>query len=378
MRKILFNTVRKTKNNIEHLEHLFSNYELIRSKFYSEACLELLKPRFGEAELFLTHSATGGLELIALLLDIQPGDEIILPSFTFVSSVNAFASKGAIPVFVDIDAENLNLDLNRLEELISPKTKAILAVHYGGHSCDMNRLKAICQTHKLFLIEDAAMAFGNSFEGKALGSIGDFGVISFDITKQISAIQGGLLLVNNPSFKKRADCIYHIGTNRSEFIDGSVPYYEWVDHGSKFQLNELNATVLLEQLKVADEILKIRKELSKIYYRNLYPLSEAGHIQLMPKSLLADNVHEFYILIQEFNQRKQLVEYLQENGIEAFFHYIPLHNSTQGKRISRHRSLKNTEEIADSLLRLPLHSELTEEEVLYTCSHILNFFSNGK
>jgi dTDP-4-amino-4,6-dideoxygalactose transaminase len=269
MMKVLFNNIGKTTNYIQNIELLYSDYNLFRKKHFSNLNLEILQKIYPSSKLFLTHSATGALEMIALLMNIQKGDEVILPSFTFVSSANAFVSRGATPVFVDIETETLNLDLELVEKAITPKTRAIIAVHYAGHSCDLNRLKSICEKHNLFLVEDAAMAFGNTYDGKPLGTIGDFGVISFDITKQISAVQGGLLLVNNQDFRKRAGYIYHIGTNREDFMEGNIPYYEWVDVGSKFQMNEMNAVSLYDQLIHFEEILTHRNKLSKQYYEQL-------------------------------------------------------------------------------------------------------------
>lgn len=374
MKKILFNSVCKSANYLTYTEELYQNYDLFREKYFSKRCLELLETRFSASKLFLTHSATGGLEIIAHLLNVEKGDEIIMPSFTFIATANSFVGRGATPVFVDIDSTTLNLDLDLVEAAIGPKTKAIVMVHYGGHASDMNRLKAICKKYKIYLVEDAAMSFGNHFNGQPLGSIGDFGVISFDITKQISAIQGGLLLINNPKFKERADKIYHLGTNRSEFMAGNVPYYEWVDVGSKYQMNELNALALYDQLNTQETILKHRNQLSKWYYELLSPLAEKGFFRLMPKTHLEDNIHEFYLILEDESTRVKLVEYLNENGIEAMFHYIPLHNSSFGKERSRFKELSVTETIAKSLLRLPMHNELIKEDVLLVGNPIIHFF----
>ena len=374
MKKILFNSICKSTNYLTYTEELYADYDLFRKKHFSNQCLELLQVQFPKSKLFLTHSATGGLEMIAHLMNVQKGDEIIMPSFTFIATANAFVSRGATPVFVDIDPNTLNLDLNLIESSISSKTKAIVMVHYGGHASDMNRLKAICEKHKIYLVEDAAMAFGNNFEGLPLGTIGDFGVISFDITKQISAIQGGLLLVNNVAFQERADKIYHLGTNRSEFMAGNVPYYEWVDVGSKYQMNELNALALFDQLSSQEDILKHRNQISKWYYDLLNPLAEKGFFRLMSKKHLDENIHEFYLILDDEKQRVALVKQLNEHGIEAMFHYIPLHNSSFGKEKSKFLELPVTESISAALLRLPLHGNLTSDSVNYICEKIKNFY----
>lgn len=372
--KILFNNIGKTTNYIQNIELLYSDYNLFRQKHFSNRCLSILNEIYPKSKLFLTHSATGGLEMIALLLNIQQGDEIIMPSFTFVSTANAFVSHGATPVFVDIDSTNLNLDLNLVEQAITPRTKAIVAVHYAGHACDLNRLKQICEKHKLFLIEDAAMAFGNTFEGQALGTIGDFGVISFDITKQISAVQGGLLLVNNQVFHQRAGHLYHIGTNREDFMEGNAPYYEWVDVGSKFQMNEMNAVALYDQLTRYEEILSYRNKISKLYHTELVGLEESGFIKLLPIEQLDQNFHEFYLILNNKDQRISLSKYLTENGIEALFHYIPLHNTTKGRDYSS-SDLNITNRIGDCILRLPLHIKITLDEVNYICKSIKDYFN---
>lgn len=369
MKKILFNNISKSKNYLKHVEHLFSDYNIIRNKHYTNLCIKELQPVFPESHLLLTHSATGGLEIIAHLLDIERGDEIIMPSFTFVSSANAFVSHGATPVFVDIELETLNLDLDLVEKAITPKTKAVVAVHYAGHPCDLNRLKEICDRHQIYLIEDAAMAFGNKFEGAQLGGIGDFGVISFDVTKQISAIQGGLLIVNNEKFQKRANNIYHIGTNRSDFTQGIVPYYEWVDVGSKFQMNELNAAILYEQLQQSEEILQKRNRLSKVYYEELLRLESQQKLKLIPQNLVDDNYHEFYVLLKDKIERDKFSNYLADKGIESMFHYIPLHNSKMGSSFGKNK-MQNAVETSDILLRLPLHAEMNEEDVRYVADVI--------
>lgn len=357
------------------METLYSDYSLFRKKHFSKLCLEILNPIFPNSNLFLTHSATGALEAIALLLEIQPGDEIILPSFTFISSANAFVSHGAIPVFVDIEKETLNLDLDQVESAITQKTKAVIAVHYAGHACDLNRLRSICDRHNIYLIEDAAMAFGNNFDGKPLGSIGDFGVISFDITKQISAIQGGMLLVNHPDFMQRANYVYHIGTNRSDFLEGNAPYYEWVDVGSKFQMNELNAVALYDQLTSYESILAHRKLISEHYYKGLKSLVATGKIRTIHPTQLGQNYHEFYVILKDETERKQLTAHLAELGIEAMFHYIPLHNSKKGNAFHMNE-LPNSVEISACLLRLPLHVRVGVEEVRY-CIHALKTFYNA-
>lgn len=371
--KILFNTISKSTNYLKHIEFLYSNYDLFRSKHFSSLCLKILQKIYPKSSLFLTHSATGGIEIIASLLELKPEDEIILPSFTFVSTANAFVAKGAKLVFVDINKRDLNIDLDQLEQAITPKTRAVVAVHYVGHSTDMIRLKSICQKHQLLLIEDAAMAFGNQYDGKALGTWGDFGVVSFDITKQISSIQGGLLLINNQQYSKRANYIYHIGTNREEFNKGNVPYYEWVDLGSKYQMNELNALTLYDQLQDWKSILKHRNKISKLYYKRLKELEIKGHFSLIEDRKIAQNYHAFYLILNSEEIRNKLISFLRLNGIESMFHYIPLHNTAMGKKFGN-LELKNTEQLSIKLLRLPLHHAIDKDVVKYISSKIRTFF----
>jgi dTDP-4-amino-4,6-dideoxygalactose transaminase len=368
--KIKFNDTFKSKQYLDYVDDLFSNYDFFRQKKYSFLALSLLKKRFSTADLWLTHSATGGLEMIAKAIRIQPGDEVILSSFTFVSTVNAFVSQGAKPVFVDVSQEDFNLNLDLIESKITPQTKAIVITHYGGHAADLNRLKSICAAHQLFLIEDAAMAYGNDYENQPLGTIGDFGVISFDVTKQISAVQGGLLLCNNKKYATDLDYIYHIGTNRTQFMQQNKPYYEWVSVGSKYQMNELSAISLYDNLINEEAILTKRIALSKHYFDALKQLP----IRIISESLLNQNIHLFYLLLSSKEERDHLQAYLKDRGIESMFHYIPLHNSEMGRHFCD-ETLPVTEVVSDCLLRLPLHHQLTSEDCDFICNTIQSYFN---
>lgn len=374
MKKILFNTVNKSGNYTKNIELLFSDYELFRKKHFSNLCINKLKKIFTKSELFLTHSATGALEIIATLLNIEPGDEIIMPSFSFVSTASAFVNKGATPVFIDINPITLNIDETLIEQAITPKTKAIIAMHYGGNSCDLKAIMAICKKHNVLLIEDAAMGFGGVFKKKPLGSFGDLSVISFDITKHIQAIQGGLLIVNNKKFRKRANYIYNIGTNRTDYQNGVVPYYEWVDYGSKYQMNELNAAVLDEQLNNSVDILNHRKKISKLYYEKLKSFELDKKIKLMPFEALNTNIHEFYILLNSEQERNDLKDHLNNSNIEALFHYNPLHKSIMGEKKGRFIGSNTTKIISQRLLRLPFHNEITENDIVNIVLSIELFF----
>ena len=377
MKPIKFNSNCKSNSYPSHFELLNSDYELFRGKYFTDKCLDVLKTIYLNSQLLLTHSATGSLEIIAKLLKLQIGDEVIMPSFTFVSTANAFVNAGATPVFVDIDINSLNLDIDLVEKAITSNTKAIVAMHYVGHPCDMDRLKSICNKYSIYLIEDAAMGFGTSYNGEPLGSIGDFGVISFDITKQISAIQGGLLLVNNMSFVEKSNEVYHNGTNRMLYENGDIPYYEWVGEGSKYQMNELNSAFLYEQLMNANETLSHRRKLSVMYFDSLKDLADKGYFNLMGKNLVSDNVHAFYLIANSKAERISLQNYLKDNFVEAFFHYVPLHTSCFGMKVGRYIGADLTVNISDSLLRLPFHAGVTDNEVK-RISTLIGDFYNGE
>lgn len=291
-RRILHNTLFKSKKYSDNLNVIIENYDLIRTKKFSNASLQLIQKLYINSDLFLTHSATGALEMIAILLDIKEGDEIILPSFTFVASIVPFVSRGAKPIFIDINPNDFNINENLIEKHITTKTKAILGMHYGGHSCNNDFINKLCKKHNIFYIEDAAMSFGLKDDNKYLGSFGDFAVISFDVTKHVSAIQGGLLIINNKKFTKRANKIYYIGTNRTEFFSGKVPYFEWVDIGSKFQMTETNASILYEQLIHYKEIIEKRIDVSKLYYSKLKNLSEKRYFKIISKEKVETNAHK--------------------------------------------------------------------------------------
>lgn len=375
-REIKFNSLYSSNNYTKNLEKLFANYELFRQKHFSNLCIDSLKEDYPDAELMLTHSATGALEMIALALDIQPGDEIILPSYTFVSTANAFALRGAKLVFVDIEMATLGIDPDLVEQAITDKTKAIVAMHYGGQACQIFQLKAIAERHQIPLIEDAAMTYGSQLEGQALGTFGDFGVVSFDITKHVSATQGGLLIINTDSHTEKLQQIYHLGTNREAFLDGDVPYYEWVNLGSKHQMPETNASILAAQLNDKKKMLAQLLSLSQQYLKTLSPLVDQQLLRSIgPKS--DSSYHEIFIVCQSFDERQALASFLASAGIEAFFHYIPLHNSMFGRQYTYLSKEDHTTQISNTLLRLPLHQHMSEEDVIYVSHQIKRFFKHA-
>lgn len=370
-KEIKFNSFYSSNNYTKNLEKLFADYDLFRQKYFSNQCINVLQKTYIDSDLLLTHSATGALEMIALALDIKEGDEIILPSYTFVSTANPFVLRGAKLIFIDIELDTFGIDPEIVKQAITPKTKAIVAMHYAGHACKIDELKEIANEHDLFLIEDAATALGANHNDQPLGSFGDFSIVSFDVTKHISASQGGLLIINNKRYTEKLHSIYHVGTNRNAFENGDVPYYEWTSLGSKYQMPETNAAILLEQIENQEDIINKRIEISKTYYKQLIKIKD---LQLIESERINCNFHEFYILCENQIKRDSLSAYLKDNNIESLFHYIPLHQSKFGKQIGEYKGGENTKNISERLLRLPLHSFIEDTDVELICSIIIKHF----
>lgn len=343
---------------------------------YSRKCQHWLEEHLGVPKALLTHSCTAALEMAAILADIGPGDEVIMPSFTFVSTANAFVLRGGIPVFIDIRPDTLNLDDTLIEAAITPRTKAIVAVHYAGQPCAMEALKDICQRYGLLLIEDAAQAILAQSEGRSLGSIGDLGCLSFHETKNIICGEGGALLINNPALIDRAEVIWQKGTNRKAFFRGEVDKYTWVDIGSSFLPSELSAAFLYAQLEQAKRINAHRRALYGKYLSLLEPLAAQGMFGLpLLSGNRPENGHIFYLLCRTMGERDSMIEYLKRHDISAVFHYVPLHDSPAGKRFARScGNLSVTNAVSNCLLRLPLYSEMTMEQVQRVCLVVQKFF----
>lgn len=341
---------------------------------YTKKCSELLENYLSASStVLLTHSCTAALEMAALLTDIQPGDEVIMPSYTFVSTANAFVLRGGIPVFVDIRPDTLNIDENLIEAAITPRTKAIVPVHYAGVACEMDAIMDIAQRHKLLVIEDAAQALGSSYQGRKLGTIGDLAAFSFHETKNIVSGEGGALVINNPYFAERAEIIREKGTNRSSFFRGQVDKYTWVDVGSSYLPSELIAAFLFAQLQHIDEINAMRMSIWKRYKTELGCLAKQGVFSLPVIPPNCDhNAHLFYMLTRTHREQNELLTELKEGGIGAVFHYVPLHSSEAGRRFGRTGSLMTvTEDLADRLVRLPIYPDLTNTDVTLICDHVL-------
>ena len=330
----------------------------------------------------LTSSCTDALEMSAILSNIKPGDEVILPSYTFVSTANAFLLRGAKLIFIDTESNFPNIDANKIEEHITKKTKAIICVHYGGFSCNMGKLLELKKKYNFILIEDAAQAFDNSYIDNIgnkipLGSIGDYGTFSFHETKNISCGEGGLLTVNNDQFK-RAEIIWEKGTNRSGFYRGEVDKYEWVDIGSSFLMSDITAYILNQNLKQYKKIQKKRVELWNLYDELLQPLINEGYLEKVdyPK-YSTKNGHNFFIVLKSKEELEKLKLNLFNKKISTVTHYRPLHNSKFFKQYYKGEELVNTIKFSDRLLRLPLHYYLTKQDVSFVCKSITNFFKNN-
>lgn len=323
---------------------------------YTKRCHAWLEKRTGCNKGLLTHSCTAALEMSALLLDIQPGDEIIMPSYTFVSTANAFVLRGGVPVFVDIREDTLNLDERLIEAAITSRTKAIVPVHYAGVACEMDVIMAIAHRHGLNVVEDAAQGVMSSYKGRALGSIGDLGAYSFHETKNIISGEGGALLVNNPELALRAEIIREKGTDRSRFFRGEVDKYTWQEMGSSFLPGELIAAFLWAQLEEAERITAERLAIWNHYHELLAPLEAQG---LLRRPILPDgcshNAHMYYVLLASDINRQRALTILKQQGVFAVFHYVPLHDAPAGRRYGRvHGSMTNTNTLSDRLIRLPM------------------------
>lgn len=360
---IHFNKPYMTGRELYYITEAHFNGILAGDGPFTKCCHAWLERRSGCSKALLTHSCTAALEMSALLLDIQPGDEIIMPSYTFVSTANAFVLRGGVPVFVDIREDTLNLDENLIEAAITPRTRAIVPVHYAGVACEMDTIMAIARCHDLKVVEDAAQGVMASYKGRALGSIGDFGAYSFHETKNLISGEGGALLVNDPELALRAEIIREKGTNRSQFFRGEVDKYTWHDVGSSFLPGELMAAFLWAQFEEAERITSARHNLWDYYHQALEQLELEGILQrpYIPLSC-RHNAHLYYVLINPRIRRDDVLKKLANSGINAVFHYVPLHASPGGRRFGRAPSaLPVTESIADRLIRLPLWIGLTSE-----------------
>lgn len=345
---------------------------------FTKKCQIWLEKSLGVPKSLLTQSCTAALEMAAILANIQAGDEIIMSSYTFVSTANAFVLRGGIPVFVDIRPDTLNINETFIEEAITRKTRAIVPVHYAGVPCQMDTITDIAKRKRLLVIEDAAQALLSRYHDRYIGTIGDIACLSFHETKNIISGEGGAILINNPLLIERAEIIREKGTNRSQFFRGQVDKYTWVDIGSSFLPSDIIAAFLYAQMENADQIIAQRNLIYDLYMEGLRPLAEKGCIQLpfIPDDCCS-NGHMFYIITGSLKERTKLTEFLKEHGIMAVFHYVPLHSSPAGKLHGRaHGTLDVTRRVSDCLLRLPLYYEMTKNDVNSATKAIRKFYEH--
>ena len=373
---IPFNIPPASGKEIAYIQQAIKNHKICGDGEFTKKCSAWMQNKFNAHKVLLTTSGTTALEMAAVLCDIQAGDEVIMPSYTFCSTANAFVQRGAKIVFVDIRPDTMNIDETKIEEAVTAKTKAIVPVHYAGVSCEMNTIMKIAKKHNLFVVEDAAQGVMSSYKGKALGTIGDFGCYSFHETKNYSMGEGGAIVINNPQYIERAEIIREKGTNRSQFWRGQVDKYTWIEYGSSFLPSELNAAYLWGQLEIADEINNDRLTSWNEYYQNLTELEKKGCIELpVIPSDCVHNAHMFYIKVKDIEERTRLIEFLKHKDIGAVFHYVPLHSASAGKKYGFFfgRDIYTTKE-SERLLRLPMYYGLTKENINKICNTIKLFW----
>jgi len=358
-----FNRAYLTGQEREYIDSVFSGRHLSGDGPFTKKCNALLGQATGAKKALLTHSCTAALEMAAILSGVGQGDEVIMPSYTFVSTANAFVLRGAVPVFVDIRSDTLNLDENRIEDAITPKTRAIASVHYAGVGCEMDAIMDIARRRNLLAVKDAAQGISASYRDKPLGSIGHMGCLSFHETKNIVSGEGGALLINDERFIERAEIIREKGTNRSQFFRGEVDKYTWVDIGSSYLPSELIAAFLCAQLEQAESINRRRLEIWARYHDAFADLERKERLRrpIVPATVV-HNAHMYYLLLPDLDSRTKVIAKLKDQGIGSVFHYVPLHSSPAGRKYGRtHGSMGVTDDIADRLLRLPLWPDMAQD-----------------
>lgn len=373
---IRFNVPPYTGREMENVKKAVENMHICGDGEFTKKCSEYLEKTTGTAKCLLTTSCTHALEMAALLCDLKEGDEVIVPSYTFVSTADAFVLRGATAVFVDIRPDTMNIDETLIEDAITDRTKAIFVVHYAGVACEMDTIMDIAGRHNLKVVEDAAQAVMCTYKGKPLGTIGDFGCYSFHETKNFSMGEGGALLIRDSEYIEAAEILREKGTDRSKYFRGQVDKYRWMNFGSSYLPSDMNAAYLYTQLEMADEINDTRLARWNQYYDLLTPLAEAGKIELptVPESCV-HNGHMFYIKTKDMEERTRLINFLKENDILAVFHYVPLHSAPAGIKFGRfYGEDKYTTKESERLLRLPMFYQLTEEQVEYIAGKVKEFY----
>ncbi|WP_103867188.1 dTDP-4-amino-4,6-dideoxygalactose transaminase [Aquimarina sp. I32.4] len=372
---IPFNKPYMTGDELYYIKDAVLRGKISGNGYYTRKCHGFFENTIGYRNCLLTSSCTDALEMAAILVDIEPGDEVIMPSYTFVSTANAFVLRGAKIIFADSCNNNPNIDVESIESLVTVKTKAIVVVHYGGVACDMDVVMNIASKYNLFVVEDAAQAIDSYYKGKLLGTIGHLAAFSFHETKNIISGEGGMLVINDERFDKRAEIIWEKGTNRSAFFRGEVDKYSWVDVGSSFLPSDVTAAFLYAQLENLEKIQSRRKKLWTVYYDELKQLENQGYLQLPDLPYYASvNGHLFYVICKSIEERNMLILFLKENGVYAVFHYVSLHKSSFYMNKNVNIELKNCDTFADQLLRLPLYYELDIEDQDKIVNLIKTFF----
>lgn len=370
--KIPFNKPSFVGDELKYISQAVNSGKISGDGVFSKKCTDLMEKKFHAKKILLTPSGTAALDMTALLLQLHKGDEVITPSFTFTSTVNAFVLRGAKPTFVDIRPDTLNIDETKIEAAITKRTKAIYCVHYAGVSCEMDAIVKIAKRHKLYIVEDAAQGVNAKYKKRYLGTMGDLGAYSFHETKNINCGEGGALVINNDRFIKRAEIIREKGTNRSQFFRGEIDKYTWCDIGSSYLLSEVLAAYLYAQSEKLDELTARRGSLYKQYVSQLNSFEKKGFIRLpkIPKHCTT-NYHIFYILFASRKERNRVMDGMKKKGILTVFHYLPLHTSPMGKRFGYNKGkYPITEKVADTLLRLPLYNDLSQKQVNFICKSL--------
>lgn len=376
MPQIPFNSPPFIGKETEYILDAVSRRRISGDGYYTQRCNAWLEKNLEANKALLTTSCTHALEMAAMLAKVREGDEVIMPSYTFVTTANAFVRVGAVPVFVDIRPDTMNIDERLIEEAITEKTRAIVVVHYAGVSCEMDTIMDIAHRYGLIVVEDAAQGVLSSYKGQMLGTIGDFGCYSFHETKNFSMGEGGAIIIHNDDMIERAEIIREKGTDRNKFFRGEVDKYTWVDVGSSYLPSDLNAAYLYAQLEHAEQILQKRMEIWNTYYQELGELAEEGILELpsIPQEC-QHNAHLFYVKVKNLEERNRLLSYLKGKGVGVVFHYIPLHSSPAGNRFGRFHGVdRYTTVESERLLRLPIYYGMKEEDVVYVVEQVMAFY----
>lgn len=372
---IPFNKPFLSGNELQYIREAVSSGKISGDGFFTKKCHDFFERRFGFKKALLTTSCTDALEMASILMRLSPGDEIIVPSYTFVSTANAFVLRGAKIVFADSEESTPNISVLSIERLITPKTRGIVAVHYAGVACDMNPILEIAKKNNLFVVEDAAQAIDSYYYGKPLGSLGHFSAFSFHETKNVISGEGGLFVTNDAAFAERAEIIREKGTNRSAFFRGEVDKYGWVDIGSSFLPSDLVAAFLYAQLEKIEAIQEKRRRIWSNYFEGLSELAVRGQIRLPSVPAYAtNNAHMFYLICRSLDERTRLIQFLKERGVHAVFHYLPLHRSQYFQNEYHGMGLPNAEFYSDCLVRLPLFYELSDQEISRVVEAVHRFY----